>query len=65
MAAISWGWLVRARCLKPGGDDDAAELGGHVGGGGLGLAVAGDGDLGELCGCGQLRQGREAVSSHL
>ena len=31
-------WLVRARCLKSGGDDDAAELGGHVGGGGLGLA---------------------------
>src|SRR5713101_2849102 len=25
-------WLVRARCLKSGGDDDAAELGGHVGG---------------------------------
>ena len=31
-------WLVRARCLKSGGDDDAAEPGGHVGGGGLGLA---------------------------
>jgi hypothetical protein len=26
------------RCLKPGGDDDAAELGGHVGGGGFCLA---------------------------
>jgi hypothetical protein len=31
-------WLVGARCLKSGGDDDAAELGGHVGGGWLGLA---------------------------
>ncbi len=31
-------WLVRARCLKSGGYDDAAELGGHVGGGGFGLA---------------------------
>ena len=30
-------WLVRARWLKSGGDDDAAELGGHVGGGRLGL----------------------------
>jgi hypothetical protein len=32
------GFQVRASCLKSGGDDDAAELGGHVGGGGLGLA---------------------------
>src|SRR5262249_36417889 len=31
-------WLVRARCLKSGSDDDAAELGGHVGGRRLGLA---------------------------
>ena len=30
-------WLVRAKSLKFGGDDDAAELGGHVGGGRLGL----------------------------
>src|SRR5216684_8327673 len=30
-------WLVRAYWLKFGGDDDAAELGGHVGGGRLGL----------------------------
>jgi hypothetical protein len=30
-------WPVRARCLKPGGDDDAAELGSHVSGGGFGL----------------------------
>ena len=29
---------VRTRCPKSGGDDDAAELGGHVGGRGLGLA---------------------------
>jgi DNA-binding NarL/FixJ family response regulator len=29
-------WLVGARCLKSGGDDDAAELGGHVGGCGPG-----------------------------
>jgi hypothetical protein len=26
-------WLVRTKSLKFGGDDDAAELGGHVGGG--------------------------------
>src|SRR5512135_3323407 len=32
------GRLVRARCLKSGGDDDAAELGAHVGGGRLGFA---------------------------
>ena len=30
--------LVGARCLKSGGDDDAAELGGHVGCGRLGFA---------------------------
>src|SRR5271156_1829491 len=30
-------WLVRLNWLKSGGDDDAAELGGHVGGGRLGL----------------------------
>ncbi len=32
-----WCRLVRARCLKSGGDDDAAELAGHVSGRGLGL----------------------------
>ena len=31
--------LVRARCVKPGGDEDAAELAVHVGGGRAGLAV--------------------------
>ncbi len=30
-------WLISANSLKSGGDDDAAELGGHVGGGRLGL----------------------------
>jgi hypothetical protein len=30
---------VTARWFKSGGDQDAAELGGHVGGGGLGLAA--------------------------
>ena len=30
-------WLVSVKSLKSGGDDDAAELGGHVGGGRLGL----------------------------
>ena len=30
-------WLVGVRWAKTGGDDNAAELGGHVGGGGLGL----------------------------
>ena len=32
-----WGWLFGASELKSGGDDDAAELGGRVGGGRLGL----------------------------
>ncbi len=32
-----WCRLARARCLKSGGDDDAAELAGHVSGRGLGL----------------------------
>src|SRR5262249_21150380 len=31
-------WLIRAKSLKFGGDDDAAELGGHVGGRRFGLA---------------------------
>jgi hypothetical protein len=30
-------WVVSVKSLKFGGDDDAAELGGHVGGGRLGL----------------------------
>jgi hypothetical protein len=30
-------WLVSVNSLKSGGDDDAAEFGGHVGGGRLGL----------------------------
>src|SRR2546429_3336683 len=30
-------WLVSVKPLKFGGDDDAAELGGHVGGGRVGL----------------------------
>src|SRR6267154_5029703 len=30
-------WLVGVRWAKTGSDDNAAELGGHVGGGGLGL----------------------------
>src|SRR5271155_3584822 len=64
-------WLVRARCLKSGGDDDAAELGGHVGGRRLGLAgVPGGagpviGDVGGVVAGGGVPAGGDGLAGEL
>ena len=64
-------WLVRAKRLKFGGDDDAAELGGHVGGGGLGLGrvpgggEAAAGDVGGIVAGGGVPEHGEGLAGEL